>query len=208
MLEKSPKLLSKVKISGGGRCNVTHACFDDRELVKHYPRGEKQLRGAFSRFTTTDTVQWFESRGVKLKAEDDGRMFPVTDDSQTIIDCLLKEATLNNVNIYTGKGVTNVTKTADGFSVEVNEKEKYTCKYLLAACGGHYKDGSYDWIHALGHTIISPVPSLFTFNLPGNNITELMGVAVPQAQVKIAGTKLVQQGPVLITHWGLAGLQF
>ena len=205
VLEKSPKLLSKVKISGGGRCNVTHACFDNKELVKFYPRGEKQLRGAFSRFTTTDTVEWFESRGVKLKAEADGRMFPTTDDSQTIIDCLLQEASRLGINIVTGRGVTAVKKTAKGFEVTVNDSVVTNCRYFVAACGGHHKDGAYEWLHGLGHTIVPPVPSLFTFNLPKHRITQLMGVAVPQAQVKISGTKLVQQGPLLITHWGLSG---
>lgn len=205
VLEKSPKLLSKVKISGGGRCNVTHACFDNRELVKYYPRGGKQLRGAFSRFTTIDTIQWFDNRGVVLKTENDGRMFPVTDSSQTIIDCLLHEAAYVKVDIQTNAGLTAVTKTTKGFQVTVNQNRTIHCRYLVVACGGHHKLDFYHWLQQLGHTIVQPVPSLFTFNLPKNDITHLMGVSVPHALVKIAGTKLEQEGPLLITHWGLSG---
>jgi predicted Rossmann fold flavoprotein len=205
VLEKTPKLLSKVKISGGGRCNVTHACFDNAALSKYYARGEKQLRGAFSRFNAADTIGWFEERGVKLKTEPDGRMFPVTDDSQTIIDCLLNEAAKYKVNIITKADVTGIERQKQGFTIIVNDQQKLVADKLVVAFGGHHKSSAYDWLQAFGHSVVPPVSSLFTFNLPGADITKLMGVAVPEVQVRIAGTKLEQKGPLLITHWGFSG---
>ncbi|MCC6837823.1 MAG: NAD(P)/FAD-dependent oxidoreductase [Bacteroidia bacterium] len=206
LLEKSNKLLSKVSVSGGGRCNVTHACFDNSILVKHYPRGEKELRNIFSRFTTTDTINWFKQRGVELKTEEDGRMFPVSNTSETIVQCLLKEAEKYNVNIKLGVDITLIEKNEDDtFTLHANGGGRFDCNKLVIATGGNAKDTAYQWLEKLGHTIIKPVPSLFTFNIPNNPVTELMGVSVPQAKVKIAGTKLETEGPLLITHWGLSG---
>lgn len=205
ILEKSSKLLSKVKVSGGGRCNVTHACFNNKDLVKNYPRGEDILKGAFSRFTTSDTIEWFQSRGVELKAEGDGRMFPVTDDSQAIIDCLLREAQRAGVKIKMNTEVMKVVKEEERFILHLRGGQSISCDKLLIATGGNPKDAAYDWLRELGHTIESPVPSLFTFNIPGSPVTQLMGVAVEQARVRIASTKLEQTGPLLITHWGLSG---
>ncbi|MES2592789.1 MAG: NAD(P)/FAD-dependent oxidoreductase [Bacteroidota bacterium] len=206
LLEKSSKLLSKVRVSGGGRCNVTHACFDNSLLIKNYPRGEKELRNAFSRFSATDTVTWFEKRGVKLKTELDGRMFPVTDNSETIINCLVQEAEKAGVKIKLNVDITEITKPENGpFVLKANGGGAFECDRLIVATGGNPKDAAYDWLRKLGHTIIKPVPSLFTFNIPNNPITQLMGVSVPNAKVRINGTKLETEGPLLITHWGLSG---
>jgi hypothetical protein len=206
LLEKSSKVLSKVRVSGGGRCNVTHACFDNSLLVKNYPRGEKELRNAFSRFNTNDTIKWFEDRGVKLKTETDGRMFPTTDNSETIIQCLLQEAEKNKVNIKLNVDVQEIIKNEDGtFSLNALGGGMFMCDKLIIATGGNPKDAAYEWLRKLGHTIVKPVPSLFTFNIPDNKITQLMGVSVPHARVKIAGTKLETEGPLMITHWGLSG---
>lgn len=204
ILEKSDKLLAKVKISGGGRCNVTHACFVNSQLVKFYPRGEKQLRKLFNHFNTTDTVDWFESRGVELKAEADNRMFPVTDNSQTIIDCLFSEAKRLGVVVRKKSAVRKIYRNGEHFELDING-ESHTFNKVIAASGGSPKLAGFDWLAALGHEIVSPVPSLFTFNMPGDPIRELMGLSVPLAQVKIQGTKLLQSGPLLITHWGMSG---
>lgn len=206
LLEKTNKLLAKVRVSGGGRCNVTHACFDNSTLVKNYPRGERELRNVFSRFTTTDTVKWFEERGVKLKTEVDGRMFPVTNSSETIIDCLVQEAQKSGVKIKCGVDIQEVLKNAEGsFTLKANGGGSFTCDKLIIATGGNAKEAAYEWLKKLRHTIAKPVPSLFTFNIPNNNVTKLMGVSVPYARVKVAGTKLETEGPLLITHWGMSG---
>ncbi len=206
LLEKTSKLLSKVSVSGGGRCNVTHACFDNKTLSASYPRGEKQLKSAFSRFTTTDTINWFESRGVKLKTEADGRMFPKTDKSETIIDCLMKEAKKAKVNIQTEVGVKEVRPRFEGgFHVELSNGDHTHCDKIIIATGGSPKAEGFDWLKSLGHQIVEPVPSLFTFNIPNNPIIELQGISVDPAKVKIADTKNEFVGPVLITHWGLSG---
>lgn len=205
LLEKSSKLLTKVRVSGGGRCNVTHSCFDVREMVKNYPRGEKALQGAFHSFFTNDTIEWFSKRGVKLKTEEDGRMFPVTDSSQTIINCLLGEAEKNGVTVKTGTDIEKIEKIENGFNLITLSGDKIFCNKLLIATGGFPKEAGYDWIKELGHKIQKPVPSLFTFNLKSSAITELMGVSVKTAQVKVAGTKLNEIGPLLITHWGFSG---
>lgn len=204
ILEKSDKLLSKVKVSGGGRCNVTHACFSNSQLVKFYPRGEKQLRKLFNHFTTTDTVEWFESRGVALKTEADNRMFPVTDNSQTIIDCLFSEVKRLGVVIRKKSPVIRISRTDGGFELEVTGKSQVFDKVIVAS-GGSPKLAGFDWLASLGHEIVPPVPSLFTFNMPGNPVKELMGLSVPNAQVKVQGARLVQSGPLLITHWGMSG---
>jgi predicted Rossmann fold flavoprotein len=205
VLEKSSKLLSKVKISGGGRCNVTNVCQEPKELIKHYPRGHKKLKKAFEQFGSKEIVQWFESRGVNLKSEADGRVFPITDDSQTIIDCLLNECKKHNVAIRTKVTVESLSKTENGFSLKIKGSENIQCDKVLVATGGHNKLEAFQWLIDLGLSISEPVPSLFTFNLPASDITALSGVSVPAVEVKIAGTKLSYQGPLLITHWGMSG---
>jgi predicted Rossmann fold flavoprotein len=212
VIEKTNKLLSKVKVSGGGRCNVTHACFDIAEMSKQYPRGQHFVKKAFHQFFTTDTIQWFEERGVKLKTEGDGRMFPVTDTSQTIIDCLLKEVGKYGVEIMMNAEVKAIINKGNKFELKFPDlptgqagSRLLAPDYLCIASGGFPKSSMFNWLTALGHSIEKPVPSLFTFNLPGNSITELMGVSVENVSVKIIGSKLVQEGPLLITHWGFSG---
>ncbi|GGB26032.1 NAD(P)/FAD-dependent oxidoreductase [Puia dinghuensis] len=218
VLEKTGKLLSKVKVSGGGRCNVTHACFDIDEMAGRYPRGRHYVRKAFHRWFTTDTIEWFRQRGVELKAEEDGRMFPVTDLSQTIIDCLMREVNTFGVDVRMHAEVKRVAPagvgaaggqglavSGAGFSVEMADGRMLAADFVCIACGGYPKPGMFDWIRELGHSVEEPVPSLFTFNMPGDPIVGLMGVSVPEVQVKIAGSKLMEKGPVLITHWGLSG---
>jgi predicted Rossmann fold flavoprotein len=213
IVEKSNKVLSKVKVSGGGRCNVTHDCIEIGELIKRYPRGQNFLKKAFHWFSTKDTIQWFSERGVALKIEADGRMFPVTNSSQTIIDCLLKEATKYGVEIKLGFDVTSIellSEVSVEHSTSVMElkaanNKSITCNYLCIASGGYPKAIQFEWLKKIGHTIESPVPSLFTFNIPNHSITQLMGVSVEQAQIKIVGSKLSNSGPLLITHWGLSG---
>lgn len=205
LLEASQQLLAKVKISGGGRCNVTHDCFSPALFVQNYPRGGKALRGAFSRFQARDTVNWFEQRGVALKTEADGRMFPVTDDSATIANCLIAAAKSAGVEIKTGAGVTSVDKLSPSTSFKLNLRngEVFTCDRLLIATGSNPL--GYRWAKALGHTIISPVPSLFTFNIRDQRLQGLAGIAVPTVQVKLPAPQLSQTGPLLITHWGVSG---
>lgn len=206
LLEKSSKLLSKVKISGGGRCNVTHACFSMADMLKKYPRGSAFLKKAFHQFFTTDTIQWFQERGVLLKTEADGRMFPQSNTSQTIIDCLLKEADKTGVRIQMNADVKKIQPLANHqFSLILANGQSITTDSVCIACGGFPKSSQFEWLTQMGHHIIDPVPSLFTFNIPNNSITALMGISVEDAQVKIIGTKLQQQGPMLITHWGLSG---
>lgn len=205
LLEKTNKILSKVKVSGGGRCNVTHACFDISEMVRRYPRGANFLKKAFHQFFTSDTIQWFEERGVKLKTEEDGRMFPVTDSSQTIIDCLLREADNYGVQMRMKTEIEAI-HFADGkFNLSVNGGQTISADLVCVASGGYPKSEMFDWLTRTGHTIEEPVPSLFTFNMPGNRVRELPGVSVPDAQVKVVGSKLTSRGPLLITHWGMSG---
>ena len=205
VFEKMGKVLQKVKASGGGRCNTTHACFDVPELLERYPRGKQLLRKSLYQFTPQDTINWFESRGVRLKTEADGRMFPVTDSSQTIIDCIWQEMMKNKVQVYYHKAIETIEKKPQGFTLHFADKSTYEADKVLIACGGFPKEEQYNWVKALGHTIQSPVPSLFTFNVPKHPINELMGVAVPEVTIKIAGTKITEQGPLLITHWGFSG---
>jgi predicted Rossmann fold flavoprotein len=212
ILEKSNKLLSKVKISGGGRCNVTHACFDISGMSKKYPRGGNFVKKTFHQFFTTDTIGWFEERGVKLKTEADGRMFPVTDSSQTIIDCLMKEAAHYGVVIKLSTEVKRIKIQCSTlptgrqvFNIQCSNGESIETDFICIASGGYPKSSMFEWLKELGHTIEEPVPSLFTFNMPQHPITELMGVSVEKVKVKIARTKLEQEGPILITHWGLSG---
>jgi hypothetical protein len=205
MLEKSGKLLSKVKVSGGGRCNVTHACFSMADMIKKYPRGATFLKKAFHHFFTNDTITWFKERGVILKTEADGRMFPVTDSSQTIIDCLMKEADKYAVNISLNREVKGIYKTDNTWNLLLKDETILTADYVCIASGGYPKMLQYDWLKKAEHSIEEPVPSLFTFNMPGNSITSLMGVSVERVTVKIAGSKLSEEGPLLITHWGMSG---
>ncbi|WP_276504230.1 NAD(P)/FAD-dependent oxidoreductase [Terrimonas pollutisoli] len=205
ILEKSGKLLSKVRVSGGGRCNTTHACFDIAEMSKKYPRGGNFVKKTFHQFFTTDTVQWFEERGVKLKTEEDGRMFPVTDSSQTIIDCLLREADRYNVKVKMNVEVKKINAQCSTLNVQCSNEERIDADWVCVASGGYPKSSMFEWLKELGHAIEEPVPSLFTFNIPNHPITKLMGVSVENVRVKIIGTKLEQEGPLLITHWGLSG---
>ncbi len=206
VFEKVGKAMQKVKASGGGRCNVTHECFDIPELLNCYPRGKQLLRKSLYQFGPEQTIEWFKKRGVKLKTEPDGRMFPITDDSQTIIDCIWQEMMRNKVGVYYNKSIKSITKSeGNGFILHFQDGHEYTADKVLIAIGGLPKKEQYQWIEALGHTIKPPVPSLFTFNIPKHPITELMGISVPLATIKISGTKIAQSGPLLITHWGLSG---
>lgn len=205
ILEKSNKVLAKVKISGGGRCNVTHDCLEPFKLARHYPRGEKSLKTVFKTHNAADTIASFKKKGVELKIEEDGRMFPITDDSQTIIDCLMREVLSHKVKIHMGEAVTSVIHLNNSFEIETQALKRYQSQYVLIAAGGNPSIQFYEWIAKLGHTILPPIPSLFTFNDSENNFKDLMGLAVPNAEVRIAGTKHSQEGPVLITHWGLSG---
>jgi predicted Rossmann fold flavoprotein len=206
IIEKSNKLLAKVKVSGGGRCNTTHACFEIPELTRKYPRGQNFVKKAFHWFNTNDTIAWFAERGVELKTEEDGRMFPTTDDSQTIINCLLKEADKYGIEIIMQSEVRSLESGVNGgFEIQTSNSKLQTPDFVCIACGGYPKSSMFDWLRKLGHTIEEPVPSLFTFNMPGNKITALMGLSVEKAGVKIAGTKLAEEGPLLITHWGMSG---
>ncbi|HTR29070.1 MAG TPA: NAD(P)/FAD-dependent oxidoreductase [Puia sp.] len=204
VVEKTGKLLGKVKVSGGGRCNVTHSCFDITEMARRYPRGQHFVRKALFRWGVADTVGWFSDRGVALKTEADGRMFPVTDSSQTIIDCLMHELNRYGVEVRMHAEVREVAVNGD-FQVRLADGREMRADYICVACGGYPKSGMFDWIRKLGHSIEEPVPSLFTFNLPGDPITRLMGISVPDVQVKVSGSRLVERGPLLITHWGLSG---
>ncbi len=205
VLEKQSKVLQKVKVSGGGRCNVTNACFQPAELLKKYPRGKNFLKKAFGYFSTKDTIAWFQQRGVALITEPDGRMFPASHSSQTIIDCLLNEATAYGVHLNLNTEVVQVEKKADQFYISRKNADVIIADYLVVASGGFPKSAQYEWLTSLGHTIEQPSPSLFTFNTPSSSLKELMGVVVEHAIVKIEGSKLTEQGPVLITHWGLSG---
>ena len=207
LLEKSSKLLSKVKISGGGRCNVTHACYSIADMIKKYPRGNSFLKKAFHHFFTTDTIEWFAQRGVPLKTEADGRMFPQTNTSQTIIDCLLQEANRYKVEVRMNADVKVIRSIehTNKFDLLFSSGKTMEADYVCIACGGFPRSVQFEWLTTLGHTIEAPVPSLFTFNIPHNDITALMGITVENAIVKIAGSKLQQNGPLLITHWGLSG---
>jgi len=205
IVEKTGKLLSKVRVSGGGRCNVTHACFSMSDMVKKYPRGASFLKKAFHQFFTTDTIEWFKERGVELKTEPDGRMFPVSNTSQTIVDCLMQEVNNYGIEILMNKEVKALNKLSTGWQLLFANETSLETDFICVASGGYPKSTQFEWLQKLGHTVESPVPSLFTFNMPGNPITALMGVVPENVSVKIAGTKLAEQGPLLITHWGMSG---
>lgn len=205
ILEKSAKTLAKVKISGGGRCNVTNATYSISELSKNYPRGQKQLKKAFSQFMTNDTVEWFESRGVLLVTQDDLCIFPEAQDSQVVIDCLMNEINQLGITVKTQTHVEEITPCDNGFQLSIRGQKSVEFNKLIITTGGQPKLSGLQWLADLGHTIEPPVPSLFTFNMPKNPITELMGIVVNPASVKIPGTKLEDDGPLLITHWGMSG---
>lgn len=207
IFEAGSKPLAKVAVSGGGRCNVTHNCFEPRELVKSYPRGGRELLGPFHRFHARHTVDWFEERGVYLKAEDDGRMFPITDSSQTVIDCLTQVAKGNGVELRTKTGVSKVTRLPDGkFSMALTTGEEEVVDAVIFATGG--SRGGYTLVEGLGHTITECAPSLFTFKISDHRLSDLSGVSFPSASLTLTaeGAKpFYQRGPLLITHWGLSG---
>jgi len=209
LLEAGHQPLSKVRISGGGRCNVTHACFDPAALVQYYPRGGKALRGPFSRFQPKDTVAWFQSHGVQLKTEADGRMFPVTDNSETIVDCLVKAADEVGVRLRVGTAVKSLRRhspTQGEFEIELKTGEIVKCDRLLLATGSNPQ--GHRWTKDLGHTVEPSVPSLFTFNIPDPRLKDLAGVSVKDAYLRLPdapSTLKEQTGPLLITHWGMSG---
>lgn len=204
ILEKTTKVLAKVKISGGGRCNVTNACFDLNELSKKYPRGERQLRKAFSQFDANSTIAWFESRDVALKTYPDNCVFPEANSSQVIIDCLMNEVKKNGISVRLNAGVRKMEKQENGFLLFFDASEEQFDKVIVTT-GGQPKISGLTWLEELGLSIVPPVPSLFTFNMPGNSICELMGNVVENTVVKIEGTKLEGKGPLLVTHWGMSG---
>ena len=209
LLEGTRRPLTKVRLSGGGRCNVTHHCFEPAELVKAYPRGSKELRGAFARFAPRDTLAWFEACGVPLKTEADGRMFPVTDDSATIADCLLREAAIAGVSVRLGTIVEEITPVeSSGFLLKQRGGGgDLGCRFILLATGG--MPAGHSLARALGHAIEPPTPSLFTFNIRDPRLAELSGLSFPQVDLmlKLVGEKnpLQSSGPLLVTHWGLSG---
>ena len=204
ILEKTRHVLAKVRISGGGRCNVTHACFDPRELSQRYPRGGRALIGPLTRFGPRETIEWFRLRGVNLKTEADGRMFPVTDSSQSIIDCLTDSAKNAGVRILTQTGVETISRSDDGsFSVTLTTGEILACDRLLWAAGGCRAEKHP--LVPLGHTLVPPVPSLFTFHIDSPWLRELPGVSVEDVQISVPKTSLKQRGPILITHAGVSG---
>lgn len=206
LLEKGQKFLTKVRVSGGGRCNVTHNCFDARELSARFPRGAQELIGAFNRFQPGDTIAWFAERGVELKVEADGRMFPNTDSSQTIIDSLAQAASKAGVLLRTDCLVNTVSRTKEaGFHLELSTGEKMECDRLLLATGGCRSSAGGQLATSLGHNIVDPVPSLFTFHIDAKWLRELPGVSVENVEVKIPGGSLCERGPLLVTHVGLSG---
>lgn len=202
ILEKGNNVLQKVKISGGGRCNVTHACFAPQELVTFYPRGKKELLGPFHQFMTGDTMQWFENRGVPLKIEEDNRIFPVSNTSQSIVDCLTESAKNAGVILQLNEKVESISKTETQYKI-ITETQEILADKVLISCGSNPK--IWDLIAKLGHKIIDPVPSLFTFKITDNRLTEIPGISVPKATVKLVDSNFENQGPLLITHWGISG---
>lgn len=202
ILEKHRQVLSKVRISGGGRCNVTHRCFDPKELIKNYPRGSKELLGPFTRFGPKDMREWLQKRNIELKSEEDGRMFPLSDSSQTIIDCFLREVDKYGITLFLETAVQKIHKLPQGFSIETEKGIFYEADCVLFAAGGTPK--SWELVKELGHTTLEPIPSLFTFNIPSSPFLDLSGISIPNAIVSLP-LKENQQGPLLFTHWGLSG---
>ena len=205
LLEKNRTVLNKVRISGGGRCNVTHACFDNKQLAKFYPRGGAFLRPLFNKFNAQSTVQWFENQGVELKKEIDGRMFPMTDNSETIAQCLEQKAKQLGIKVMTSFGVSKINFEDNQITgVELQTGEILAVNAVLVTTGGNPTISGYQWLSDTGHRIVPPVPSLFTFNVPTSNFHDLAGISVQKASVKVAGKKLIQDGALLITHWGFS----
>ncbi len=202
ILERSNEVLSKVKISGGGRCNVTHACFIANVLTKFYPRGERELKGPFHTFCTGDVMEWFSERGVALKIEDDGRVFPESDNSQTIIDCFLNEADNFDIKIIKQTIVQHILLENGLWKIETS-KDSFQAAHLVMATGSNAK--IWDLLKTVNHSIVNPVPSLFTFNIKDDRIKDLMGVSTEMVSLKIKGSNLKANGPLLITHWGMSG---
>ncbi|MGI8482616.1 MAG: NAD(P)/FAD-dependent oxidoreductase [Chthoniobacterales bacterium] len=205
IFERSSQPLQKVRISGGGRCNVTHAMFEPREVTTRYPRGGRELIASFHRFGTAETVAWFEHRGVRLKTEADGRMFPMTDSSDTVVDCLIREAQRAGVKLFTRRGAESVERAGDSFLLRLTDDESFTCDRLLLATGGARNQTGAKLAQALGHAIEPPVPSLFSFESEAGWMRHLAGISVADAQLSIADARLVERGPVLITHRGVSG---
>jgi len=206
LYEATAHPLAKVRVSGGGRCNVTHACFEPRELARRYPRGGRELTGAFSRFQPRDTIAWFGARGVRLKVEEDGRMFPDTDDSRTIVDCLMAAARKAGVELRTSCGVKGAVRAPEsGFQLTLTNGETVGVSRLLLATGGNKSNAGFEIARTCGHTIEPPVPSLFTFHIDDPRLKDLAGVSVEEAATAAVGTPLKERGPLLVTHWGLSG---
>jgi hypothetical protein len=205
ILEKTDKLLSKVKVSGGGRCNITNACFEVNELVKNYPRGNKELKSVFHRFGPSDTINWFESKGVKLKQEKDNRVFPVGNKSEIVIDFFLQQVKKFNIEVIKNYTVKEIKGKKDGFIVNSESKYSITFDKIIIAAGGSSKQEFYGMFEKLGHTIVHPAPSLFTFNAYNHPLKELAGISLENVNVKIINSKLSQRGAILITHWGFSG---
>jgi len=207
IFEKSKKILSKVKVSGGGRCNVTNGCTDIKELAENYPRGSKQLRKLFGFFSTSDTMKWFEDRGVALTIQEDNCVFPVSQNSQTIIDCFLNETRKLGIEIKMDSGVKVIMRNEleNNLMAVFDSGENLVFDKIIVTTGGQPKREKYEWLHEPGHAIVEPLPSLFTFNMPNEPIRELMGIVVENAAVTIRSTKLKADGPLLITHWGMSG---
>jgi predicted Rossmann fold flavoprotein len=207
IFEKSQKLLAKVLMSGGGRCNVTNACDSIEDLCKAYPRGGRSLKKAFYIFSNKHAIEWFESRGVPLVIQDDGRVFPASQRSQSIIDCFMQESGRLGIEIKTGEGIKAIKPLGDQLELEFTKEEHRPVSFdrVIIATGGSPKRSGLDWLEKLSHKIEEPVPSLFSFNMPSESITALMGVSVENALVRIHGTKLISTGPLLITHWGMSG---
>jgi predicted Rossmann fold flavoprotein len=205
LIEKSSRFLSKVRISGGGRCNVTHACFEPGQLSSFYPRGSRELLAPFHLFQPRDTIDWFESRGVKLKTEKDGRIFPVTDSSQTIIDCLMRAAEASNIQLVTNRSVEQVAPGTGEFELTLNQEEKLVCDRLMLATGGCRSAAAGQLAVSLGHILEPPVPSLFTFHIETPWLRELAGISLSNVELCSPGLSLREEGPLLITHSGLSG---
>lgn len=205
IFEKSNKALQKVKVSGGGRCNVTHDCHDIPVLIDKYPRGKRFLKKTLYQFPPQKTIDWFKERGVELKVESDGRIFPTSDSSQTIINCLHDQLQKNKVKVEYSKAVTSIKPENGTCIITFSDKYTYVADKVLISCGGFPKTEQYRWLLDIGHNIEQPVPSLFTFNIPKHPITELMGISVEHVTVRFQGSKIKESGPILITHWGLSG---
>lgn len=205
VFEKSNRLLSKVAISGGGRCNLTHHCFSVAELIKFYPRGSKFLKKAFGYFNPSDTIEWFESRGLPVKAEKDGRMFPVTDQSGDVIRCLLNEADKYQVEIRFNRAITGLSPSDSKLRVQLSDGSDELADFVCYAVGGQPKIHTIEWLQLMNHRVIPPIPSLFTFNIPNTSMGKLMGISVQEVSIKITGTSFSQRGPLLFTHWGISG---